>query len=164
MSKRNTYLHFLFCSLLFGMCNSIFSQPVKQIYNYTGVPQTYTVPCTDTITVKAWGGGGSGGGADDFGGAVGGAGAFVQSSFAVTPGQVLTIIIGGGAGPGGNHVAWTGGGAAGPGRPRAPPQTVAHPDVVAHRGAGRGRDSGSVDVFVESPQTALKLRPDRKSV
>ena len=113
MKKFNTYIHLLFCFFLFGICNFVFSQPIKQIYNYTGVPQTYTVPCTDTITVKAWSGGGSGGGADSYGGAVGGAGAFVQSSFVVIPGQVLTIIIGGGAGPGGNHVSWVGGGAAG---------------------------------------------------
>src|ERR1035437_21013 len=104
MSKRNTYIHFSFCCILIAMCNFAFTQPVKQIYNYTGVPQTYTVPCTDTITVKAWGGGGSGGGADTYGGAVGGAGAFVQSSFVVIPGQVLTIIIGGGAGPGANEI------------------------------------------------------------
>lgn len=36
---------------------------------------------------------------------------------------------------------------------------MAHPEVVALRGAGRGRDSGGVDVLVEPPQTALTLRP-----
>jgi len=113
MTNCNIFIRFSLGSFLFSMCNMAFAQPIKQIYNYTGVPQTYTVPCTDTITVKAWGGGGSGGGADSYGGAVGGAGAFVQSSFTVTPGQVLTIIIGGGAGPGANGATWIGGGVAG---------------------------------------------------
>ncbi|MES2397091.1 MAG: PKD domain-containing protein [Bacteroidota bacterium] len=85
-------------------------------FPYTGSPQTYTVPCgVDTIHVKAWGAGGSGGGADSYGGAVGGAGAFVESYIVVTPGQTLTMIIAGGAGPGSGCVACSGGGSAGMG-------------------------------------------------
>lgn len=85
-------------------------------FPYTGSPQTYTVPCgVDTIHVKAWGAGGSGGGADSYGGAVGGAGAFIESYIVVTPGQTLTMIVAGGAGPGSGCVACSGGGSAGMG-------------------------------------------------
>ena len=87
---------------------------IIQSYTYTGAVQTFIVPgCVDTIHVKAWGAGGSGGGADSYGGAVGGAGAYVKSDIAVTAGQVLTIIVGGGAGPGTGCVACSGGGSAG---------------------------------------------------
>ncbi|MGB3947817.1 MAG: PKD domain-containing protein [Bacteroidia bacterium] len=72
-------------------------------FSYTGGVQTFIVPCGVTsLNVKAWGAGGSGGGADSYGGAVGGAGAFVETTIPVTAGETLTLIVGGGAGPGGN--------------------------------------------------------------
>ncbi len=83
-------------------------------YLYIGSVQTFTVPnCVYNIRMKAWGAGGSGGGADSYGGAVGGAGAFVESDFAVVPGQILTVIVGGGAGPGANGASGYGGGPSG---------------------------------------------------
>lgn len=100
---------------LFIFSFNVYSQ-TSLPFPYTGSPQTYTVPCgVDTIHVKAWGAGGSGGGADSYGGAVGGAGAFIESDILVTPGQILTMIIGGGAGPGTGCVACSGGGSAGMG-------------------------------------------------
>src|ERR1035438_9988776 len=105
MQKITNYFQFLICCFLLAFCSLAIAQPGSTTFVYTGAIQTFTVPCTDTITVKAWGGGGSGGGADSFGGAVGGAGACVVSTFVVSPGQVLTLIVGGGAGPGGNHVS-----------------------------------------------------------
>ncbi|HEY4799367.1 MAG TPA: hypothetical protein VII99_09860, partial [Bacteroidia bacterium] len=91
------YLHaFLFAVSV----NSLFAQG-PAVFSFTGGVQTFTVPCGVTsIHVKAWGGGGSGGGTDSYVGAAGGGGGFVQSDIAVTPGQVLSVIVGGGAGPG----------------------------------------------------------------
>ena len=79
---------------------------------YTGVVDTFIVPeCVYTIQVKAWGAGGSGGGSDNSVlGAVGGAGAFIQSSVPVTPGQVIQVVVGGGAGPGQSSMGGFGGG------------------------------------------------------
>lgn len=77
-----------------------YSQNATTSFVYTGAVQTFTVPCTSTLHIKAWGGGGSGGGADSFGGAVGGAGGCAESDIAVVAGQVITIVVGGGAGPG----------------------------------------------------------------
>jgi len=98
---------------LFFWSSMSYSQDTSAFF-YTGSVQTFTVPnCVYTIRVKTWGAGGSGGGADSYGGAVGGAGAFVESDFAVTPGQILTVIVGGGAGPGANGASGYGGGSPG---------------------------------------------------
>ena len=67
-------------------------------FNYTGADQTYTVPAGVTsIFVKAWGGGGGGGskGGWNFG-YPGGGGGYSEGTIAVTPGQVLTVIVGAG--------------------------------------------------------------------
>jgi gliding motility-associated-like protein len=118
MNKRkNIWAYFIarFCMLIFPffILPGTFAQTILP-FTYTGSAQTFTIPCgVDTIHVKAWGAGGSGGGADSYGGAVGGAGAFVESDILVTPGQVLTVIVGGGAGPGTGCVACSGGGPSG---------------------------------------------------
>lgn len=87
-------------SLLLSFClalvctGKIYSQV---IYNYTGAVQTYTVPAGVTsINVLMWGAGGAGadrGGAGNAG--AGGSGAFVKGTLAVTPGQVLQVVVGG---------------------------------------------------------------------
>lgn len=67
----------------------------SQTFSYSGLDESFTVPATVTsLTVKCWGAGG--GGATDWGGtgAAGGAGAFVQSTIAVTPGESLNIVVG----------------------------------------------------------------------
>ena len=78
-------------------------------YSYTGANQTFTVPAgVTTMSVAMWGAGGGGNGGR------GGAGAFIQGTLAVTPGQVLTVITGQGGLPGaggGNTVMFGGGGA-----------------------------------------------------
>src|SRR5881394_4009110 len=69
---------------------SLFAQTT--VFSYTGSLQSYTVP--DGITsldVKLWGAGGN-----DWGGG----GAFISGSLAVTPGEVLSILVGGGGGTG----------------------------------------------------------------
>ncbi len=66
------------------------------VFTYTGSEQTYTVPEGIThLNMVVAGGGGSGGSSD--GGSVGGAGAVVKTELDVTPGDVLTIRVGGGA-------------------------------------------------------------------
>jgi len=58
-------------------------------FNYTGAVQTYTVPAgVFTLTVSAAGAQGGGEGAG------GGLGATMAGDFAVTPGEVLTIVVG----------------------------------------------------------------------
>src|SRR6188768_3509342 len=60
------------------------AQPV--VFNYTGTIQTYTVPAgMSSISVEAIGA---------QGGASGGLGASMYGEFTVTPGQVLSIIVG----------------------------------------------------------------------
>ncbi len=77
------------------LSNAVFTQTV-QTFNFTGAVQTFTVPtCVTSITVKAWGAGGHKGGNDTYNGASGGGGAFTQTTIAVTPGQVLSIVVGG---------------------------------------------------------------------
>jgi hypothetical protein len=67
------------------------AQAAAVIFTYTGADQTYTVPPGVTsLTVKLWGAGGASAG---FGG---GSGAFVAGTLAVTPGETLTLIVGGG--------------------------------------------------------------------
>jgi len=88
-------------------------------FDHTGAEQSFVVPpgCSE-VTVKVWGaGGGSGGqpGADRVEeNADGGAGGYVRATLAVTPGEALTIAVGGG-GSRGIHASpspggWPGGG------------------------------------------------------
>ena len=86
--KRLPYLNFLFLQIL-----SLFSAiALSQVttFNYTGAAQTYTVPIGVTsIRIEARGaGGGSGSGGP------GGLGACMAGTFTVTPGQVLTVVVG----------------------------------------------------------------------
>jgi len=98
-------------SFLFG--SSAFAQVTTQTFNCTGAAQTFVVPgCVTSITVEAWGGGGGGGGIDSYAGSNGGGGAYATSTIAVTPGQVLTVIVGCGGTQGG---ACAGSGPGGPG-------------------------------------------------
>lgn len=77
----------------------------SQIANATAVdfttPGTYswTVPAgVSQISVEAWGAGGSGGGATRFGGysGGGGGGGYAQKNITVSPGQIYSIVVGGG--------------------------------------------------------------------
>ncbi len=72
-------------------------------FNYTGSIQTWTVPpCVSSINVVAAGGKG--------GGSVGGNGARISATLAVTTGQVLAIYVGGQGSCGNNSGGWNGGG------------------------------------------------------
>ncbi len=61
------------------------------IYTFTGGLQSFLVPAdVSTLLVKLWGAGG---------GLLGGAGGFSSGEIAVTPGETLTILVGGGGAP-----------------------------------------------------------------
>lgn len=65
------------------------------IYDFTGEDQTFVVPAGVTcIDVLLWGAGGGSG--DNSDGGNGGGGAFVRGRLGVTPGQTLTVVVGGG--------------------------------------------------------------------
>lgn len=73
-----------------------------QLYNTQGT-DTFVVPAGVTsITTKMWGaGGGGGGGGNSASGGGGGGGGYVEATISVTPGETLTIYVGG-AGNGGD--------------------------------------------------------------
>ena len=75
-------------------------------FGYTGADQTYVVPAGVTsLTVKMWGGGGGGGapGGWTYGYPGGGSG-YTTGTLAVTPGQVLTVMVGAGGNKGSSSV------------------------------------------------------------
>jgi hypothetical protein len=70
------------------------------VFSYTGSYQTYTVGASTTsVYVYMWGAGGSGNNQ----GVNGGAGAFLSGILAVTPGEVLRLIVGKGGVPAGQN-------------------------------------------------------------
>jgi len=77
------------------ICFAAGAQPTTVAFNYTGAVQTFTVPpCVTTVTIEAKGAqGGAVTGQAPF--PQGGLGATMQGDFAVNPGDVLTIIVGG---------------------------------------------------------------------
>jgi mucin-19 len=103
-SLRNQFLVFTF--FLIGIINS-YSQTSN--YGYIGAAtQTYTVPAgVYSVKIEVWGA---------QGGKSGGNGAYVTANRSVTPGQAMTIYVGG-AGSQGAYAAggWPGGGSAGSG-------------------------------------------------
>lgn len=61
-----------------------------QSFTYTGANQSFTVPCgVSTLNIQLWGAGGAGSSY-----ASGGSGAYVSGTLTVTPGDVLTIVVG----------------------------------------------------------------------
>ena len=84
-------------------------------FNYTGGPQTWTVPSWVTsINVTVKGAQGQNGSASVFaGGGVGGRGAIVSGNLTVTPGENLTIDVSGNGSNGGAPGGGGGGGGAG---------------------------------------------------
>lgn len=82
----------------------------EAVFSHIGADQNFTVPTgVYSIEVKVWGAGG--GGACFANQASGGSAAFIHGKLAVTPGENLTIIVGGGGNCGGAN-AYGGGGRA----------------------------------------------------
>lgn len=83
---------------------------LKEVFDFTGSLQSWTVPDgVTTIYVKLWGGGGAGG---NNSGGQGGGGAYVAGTLAVTPGESLQILVGGGGVNNNSTSAFGGGGPA----------------------------------------------------
>jgi hypothetical protein len=98
----------------------------------------WTVPAgVSQIMVKAWGGGGAGGGSNNYtdcqgaGGAGGGGGAYASSNLAVTPGDLLWVVVG----AGGTGVSGANGTDGGPSFV-GPDTNPAHAFVLAANGTG----------------------------
>src|SRR6185312_796120 len=119
----------IFClGIYFSFGNYVNAQ--TQSFSYTGSLQTWTVPCAVVITITA--NGGQGGSVNSY---TGGNGAKMTGTFNVTPGQVLTILVGG-AGVGTNNGNSAGGGGGG-----TYVMNGATPLIIAGGGGGR-RDTG----------------------
>lgn len=96
-------IKFLLLTLLSCLLNFSFSQSQTINFNYTGVVQTWVVPpCVTSINVVVAGAKG--------GGNTGGNGARLTATIAVTPGQTLSIYVGGQGSCGNNSGGWNGGG------------------------------------------------------
>ncbi len=117
---------------------------------YTGALQTFTVPAgVTTVTIRAIG---AGGGPRASGPTLGGIGALVQGDFTVTPGQQLTLLVGG-AGNGGTGADHGGGGGsfvwAGTG-----PVSLANLMLAAGGGGGASSTSSGGDALVTTSGAA----------
>jgi hypothetical protein len=138
---------------IYGLDSAIAGSPVSQLvfqtvptsatsfatsFTYSGAIQTFTVPAGVTaIQVTVWGAGGSGGGAP------GGAGAFIQGILTVTPGQVLSLLVGQGGVFNGTSSSFGGGGATaaalnytGSGGGRSAIQTILSVTISSASGSG----------------------------
>ncbi|MFN5888248.1 MAG: hypothetical protein ACK438_09790, partial [Flavobacteriales bacterium] len=83
-------------STTYYVAAGIVSNAAPTTFTYTGSVQTYTVPAGVTsISVDAYG---AGGGVYPGGPGTAGAGGRIQGTVPVTPGQVLTIVVGGAGG------------------------------------------------------------------
>lgn len=124
--------------LLFLTYCGVNAQTTTQTFTTSG---TFTVPPgVTTIQVEAWGGGGAGGGTTNAARATGGGGAggtyTLNSSVAVTPGQVITVTVG----AGGVGVSNANGGAGGT-------STFASTiPVTAAGGGGGARNTGATNL------------------
>jgi hypothetical protein len=75
-------------------CSVLLAQPQKIVFNYTGGAQTWTVPnSVSSVIVDARGGEGGGSSIDHP--VLGGKGGRIQTTITVTPGEILTIYVGG---------------------------------------------------------------------
>ncbi len=82
------------CGTSFASCLAIVLAPNTTVYTFTGSDQTFTVPAgVNSIDVKMWGAGASG----YVGGAwFGASGGYVSGTVAVSPGDVIQIVVGAG--------------------------------------------------------------------
>ena len=144
-------LRFFFIFTLTSICakgiNVIHAQTTIN-FSYTGSAQFWTVPpCVTSITVVAAGAKG--------GGASGGNGARITATFAVTPGQVIQINVGGlgtvgnasggwnggGTGRASSNSTWHSGGGGGASDVRNTPYALNNRIIVGGGGGGRGGGS-----------------------
>ncbi len=145
---------FIFALSFFLLPASLLFAQTTVPFNYTGNPQTFTVPAGVTsIDVKIWGAGGAGSST----GGSGGSGAFVKGTIAVMPSQSLVVIVGGGGsysasvaspggfGGGGNAGAKDGG--SGGGYSGIFDASVSHNNTLAIAGGGAGGGHYTVGTY-----------------
>ena len=96
MTKESKIFKTRLLAILAGFLiyNNVSSQVTTQTFVYTGTIQNFTVPllCVNTITIEAIGAGGGSVTTSCVGS--GGLGASMKGQFTVTPGQVLSILVG----------------------------------------------------------------------
>src|SRR5215813_10601366 len=137
----------VYCSIMFSLIAIVaFSQTRQKIFfKPVHKDQFWTVPAGVTqIKVKLWGAGGAGGNYafND----IGGGGGFATGALTVTPGEILTVIVGGGGLPGAGPGAYGGGGGkangvGGRGGGRSAVQNAAGTELIT---AGAGGGGGGV--------------------
>jgi fibronectin-binding autotransporter adhesin len=105
------------CVLIGGTLQSARAQTLSQGFYTPTTGTTFTVPTgVYAIQIQVWGGGGAGGYGTDRGGDLGGdggGGGFAGVTVSVTPGQILTLLVGGGGTDGVSGVGGTNGGGSG---------------------------------------------------
>lgn len=122
----------------------IFVGAGSDVFTVEGTTSFMVPKGVTSITVKAWGGGGGGGGGGTNGaGGNGGGAAFAQATLNVTPGEFLTVHVGGGGNAGvGAPGRNSGDGGSGGGR-SAVLRGSTHLVVAAGGGGGGGGDNSS---------------------
>jgi hypothetical protein len=109
---------------------------LSQTFQYTGANQTFTVPSGVTsLSVSIWG---AGGGYNGYYGAGAGAGAYLKGTLTVTPGKVLSFVVG----PGGQKFVTYAGSGVG--------YSAGYPQINVGNGGGRS----SVQSLLTSSITA----------
>ncbi len=87
-------LYFSFVLGMLAVSGVSFAQ--TQTFTFTGAVQTFTVPaCVSEVTITAHGGSGSNGNASTSPAGIGGNGATVSGTYAVSGGDILNIYVGG---------------------------------------------------------------------
>ena len=138
----------LCCSLAIGVINA-----QTATFNYTGSLQTWTVPCTSSVTITTYG---AQGGTCIYG--TGALGAEIVGTFTVTPGEVLDVLVGqaGTGGPVGADYFYCGSGGGGTFVWNSASSTL--PLIVAGGGGGasdNGNGSAGVGSATQTPNPAI---------
>ncbi len=130
-----------------GECTNCPDPSGSKTFSYTGGSQTWVVPdCVFEVTIEVWGaqGGGSNGGED------GGLGGYSKGVLTVTPGETLSVYVGGkgqnqssGGWNGGGHGSTYGGGGGGGTDVRQGGTALTDRKIVA--GGGAGGQTGGPD-------------------
>ena len=144
---KNSYLASL---LIAGVLTATFAkaQVTTQTINYTGAPQSFTVPiCVNQMTITCYGAQGANGMASSYGATagIGGFGAMVSGVYTITPGSILNFYVGGagtgsvgGFNGGGNGAAGLSGGGGGATDVRTGGTALVNRVIVAGGGGGGG--------------------------
>ncbi|HXB13799.1 MAG TPA: hypothetical protein VNZ45_17550, partial [Bacteroidia bacterium] len=133
MKKFTKTISFLCLGFLL-LGNKTVNAQIDSTFTYTGAPQNWTVPCgVSSITITAYGAQGGNSTNNTY---LGGLGAKMVGTFAVSVSQVLTVVVGSQGMSSGVNPGSGGGGGSGV-------AFGATPLIIA--GGGAGRNNGSYD-------------------